>query len=59
VIAGQNLRQEVQKLVPVKRTILFISITTDSGQKNRVRTTSSRDAKKKRDIDEVKDVEAE
>lgn len=33
VIAGQNLRQEVQKLVPVKRTILFISITTDSGQK--------------------------
>jgi len=59
VIAGQNLRQEVQKLVPVKRTMLFISITTDSGQKNRVRTTSSRDAKKKRDIDEVKDVEAE
>lgn len=59
VIAGQNLRQEVQKLVPVKRTMLFISITADSGQKNRVRTTSSRDAKKKRDIDEVKDVEAE
>lgn len=59
MIAGQNLRQEVQKLVPVKRTMLFISITTDSGQKNRVRTTSSRDAKKKRDIDEVKDVEAE